>query len=169
MQRSLQFLIAAGALVSIGISISFYAAQLNIEDIVIDEGRIAPNESFSISTHLDPELNSQGVVVVHVDDFKEDSVSARIFDPLGNEVLFFVLDRNPYQENFEIFTEGNYKIEIFNAGDVESFVIGAIGYFPEEQIQYLGYSGTIILVIGLVALVIVGIYTVKNRRKEKLN
>lgn len=169
MQRSLKFLIAAGALVSIGISISFYAAQKNIEDIIIEEATISPHETFQISTELDPELNEQGVIVVHVEDYQDGLTSARIFDPLGSEILFFTLDRNPYQESFDIVTKGTYKIEILNSADTDSFVIGAIGYFPKEGVQYLGYSGTIILVIGLISLVIVGIYAVKNRRKEKIN
>ena len=167
--KSLIFLVIAGGLISLGITLSFYSAQLSIEDLTIDEGVIRPGETIEIVMDLDPSKSVNGGFAVQLADFNEGDFSAKIFDPLDIEIESMEINQNPFQEKFDIISQGTYKLVIENSGQKETNGIGAIGYYPEENIQYMGFAGNFVILIGLVGLIGVGIYIVKNRRNEKFS
>jgi len=63
----------------------------------------------------------------------------------------------------------NYNLDIENSGSDEIKIIGVIGHMPDNTALSVGVTGFYILLIGLIGIVGVGIYAVKNRRKEKFN
>lgn len=167
--KSLIFLVITGGFISLGITLSFYSAQLSIEDLTIDERVMGPGETFEIMMELDPSKSENGGFAVKLEDFEEASFSAKIFDPLNIEIQSMEINQNPFQEKFDIISKGTYTLVIENSGQKETNGIGAIGYYPEENIQYMALAGNVVIMIGLVGMIGVGIYIVKNRRNEKFS
>ena len=91
-------------------------------------------------------------------------ISARVVDPFGSQIVSKVIDSESYQEQFEITSSGTFTLIIENSGEF-SDVVGAIGHVPDAT-KVVRITGTFLLIIGLVGMGVVGIYAVKNRRRD---
>jgi len=169
MQKSVAYLVIVGGFLTSGIFLSFYGAQLATESLTVEETIIGAGESLQIMIELDPAKSETGVYVVQVLEFKEGVISAKISDPLGYQIVSTPIDRESFEERFEISSKGNYNLDIENSGSDEMKIIGVIGHMPDNTALSVGVTGFYILLIGLIGIVGVGIYAVKNRRKEKFN
>src|SRR3990170_4588881 len=98
MERPLIFLLIVGALIGVGIILSFYGAQLATQNLTVKEENLDPGSSMEVIVELDPSIGETGV----------------------------------------------YGI-----------LIGIVGFY--------------ILVVGLIGMGGIGVYTIRNRRKEKFN
>ena len=127
---------------------------------------IPSNETLEISVELDPFSNEIGVFVVQVMNFNENSIYASIIDPSEIEIISVDVDKESFEENFEISTAGKYVLKIENQGDVEAQVIGLIGPMPNAASFSIGITGFYLLIVGIIGLGLVAIYAVKNRKKE---
>ena len=165
MQKAATMLAIVGGLIAAGIALSFYGSMIIVEDLTQSVDNIGEGSTLEISSELDPEVNDEGFYVVQTMKFQEGMISARVVDPFGSQIVSKVIDSESYQEQFEITSSGTFTLIIENSGEF-SDVVGAIGHVPDSTKVSVGITGTFLLIIGLVGMGVVGIYAVKNRRRD---
>lgn len=169
MQKTVVFLIVVGSLIGVGFVLSFLGAQLTTKDLTVLEGNLISGESMEVQTELDPSISQTGVFVVQIVDFEDGAISATIFDPSGIQIVSKSIRKESFEDKFEISSSGTYRLLIENSGQDEAQILGVLGHMPDTSMLSVGITGFYIVIIGLIGIVGVGIYAVKNRRKEKLS
>jgi hypothetical protein len=102
-------------------------------------------------------------------NFEENSIHAKIFDPLENQIVSKTLESEKFEEQFDITTSGTYRLVVENSGVEETMIIGVISHMPNGNIISLSYAGLYILIIGMIGIVGLGIFVIKNRRKNNIS
>ncbi len=167
MDRPLVFLVIVGALIAAGIILSFYGSQLTTQNIIVKEENILPDSALEVSVDLDPSVRETGVfAVVVIENFEEGTISVSVFDPLGSQIISKIAEKESTEERFEITSGGTYKLEIKNSGLKESKVVVGLGYMPDEATQLIGVMGSSLLIVGLIGIVGIGVYSIRNRQKK---
>lgn len=169
MEKPLIFLLIVGVILGAGIALSFYGAQLTTQNLVVKDESIVPGSSVEVTVELDPEIIETGVYALLFDDFKENSISISVYDPLGSEIVSSIAEKESSEERFEIVSSGVYKLKVENIGNEETYIVTGLGYMPEAGTLSVGITGFYLVIVGLVGIVGVGFYAVKNRRKNKLS
>ena len=165
MQKSNILLVGVGCLVSVGIVLSFFGNQMIFEDLAKSEGGIKVGNQLEISTELDETVNKNGIYAVQILDFKEGVISASVYDPFGIEIESQSINKEVFEGKFDIISSGTYLLVIESNSQDESKVYGVIGPEPDAGIKSIGFISLYILVIGLIGMVGVAIYAIKNRIK----
>lgn len=166
MQKPIVYLVIVGALLAAGVFLSFYGAHLSTKDLSVKEDSVLAGDSLNILAELDPSKSNSGVFVVQILDFREGDLTAKISDPIGYEIVSRAIDRESFEERFEILSKGTYQLEIENSGLEDIKIVGVIGHMPDNTTIYVGVAGFYLLIIGLIGIVGAGIYTIKNRHRE---
>lgn len=167
MNRPLVFLVIVGALIAAGIILSFYGSQLTTQNIIVKEENILPDSAVQVSIELDPSVGETGVfAVVVIENFEEGTISVSVFDPLGSKIISKIAEKESTEERFEVTSGGTYKLEIKNSGQKESKVVVGLGYMPDEATRLIGIMGASLLVVGLIGIVGIGVYSIRNRQKK---
>lgn len=169
MEKSLIFLLVVGIILGSGIALSFYGAQLTTQDILVKEERVESGSLVDVSIDLDPKLGETGVYAVLVNNFDEDSISISLYDPFGSKILSKIVEKESTEERFEIVSDGTYKLEIQNSGLEEYQIVAGLGYMPDSGTLSVGITGFYLTIVGLIGIVGVGFYAIKNRQKTKLS
>ena len=169
MQKSVVYLAVVGGLLATGIILSFYGAQLTVQDLTADEGIIQQGETLEIIAELDPSISETGVFVIQILDFNDYEITAKIFDPMGYEMISKSIEKNSIEERFEITSKGKYQLMVENSSPENIQITGVIGHMPDKGTLSVGITGFYILLVGLVGIVGVGIYVIRTKRKEKIN
>jgi len=169
MDRPLVFLLLVGALIAAGIILSFYGSQLTTQNIIVKEENLLPDSAVEVSVELDPSVGETGVFAVLLENFEEGTISVSVFDPLGSQIISKIAEKESIEERFEITSGGKYKLEIQNSGLEESKVIVGLGYMPDAATLSIGIIAFILLIVGLIGIVGIGIYSIRNRQKNKLS
>ena len=162
-------LIIMGGILAAGLVLSFYAAQWTTENLSRSDDTLSGGESLEIIAELDPATSQTGIFAVNILDFEEGAISAKVFDPVGAQIISEIFETDRYQETFEVISKGSHRLVIENSGIEDSQVFGAIGHMPSDNITYLNYAGFYLLIAGLIGMGAVGIYAVKNKRKAKFS
>ncbi len=165
MQKPIVFLLIVGALLAAGVFLSFYGAHLSTQDLTVKQENILPGASLEISSELDPSKSSNGVLVIQILEDKQNVLTAKISDPLGFEILSLPIDRESFEERFEISSKGSYQLVVENSGLMELQVVGVIGHMPDSSTIYVGITGFYLLIVGLIGIVGVGIYAIRKRNR----
>jgi len=167
MDRPLVFLVIVGALIAGGIILSFYGSQLTTQNIIVKEENILPDSAVQVSIELDPSVRETGVfAVVVLENFEEGIISVSVFDPLGSQIISKIAEKAKTEEIFEITSGGTYKLEIKNSGQKESKVFVGLGYMPDAWTLLIKNIGTSFLIVGLIGIVGIGVYSIRNRQKK---
>lgn len=166
MQKSNVLLIIVGSLVGIGIILSFYGNQVVFEGLTKAEGDVSLGEDLEITTELDESANKNGIYAIQVLNFKEDTISASVYDPLGIEIESQSIDKEVFEGEFDIRVTGTYKLVIKSNDQEKVRVFGVIGPEPDLGVKSLGFVSLYILVIGLIGMAGIAIYAIKNRRRN---
>ena len=169
MERPLIFLLIVGSLIGVGIILSFYGAHLATQNLTVKEENLGSDSSMEVMVELDPSIGETGVYGILLAKFEENAVSVSVFDPLGSQILSKTVDKESTEERFKIGSSGSYKIVIENSGLEETKIVAGVGYMPDSNTLSVGIVGFDILVVGLIGIVGIGVYTIRNRRKEKLS
>lgn len=164
MKKSGMALVASGALIGIGVILSFYGNYIIFEELAKTNGVIGAENSLSLEVDFDQSKSKAGIFAVQIIDFKSQTVSAMIVDPLGNTIESKSISEESYEGVFDINMSGTYKLIIENSGD-ELTVFGVIGPEPEEWKQSLAFVSLYILVIGLFAMALIAVLFVINRKR----
>ena len=166
MEKSLVFLLIVGAILGAGIALSFYGAQLSTQNLVVKDETIIPDSTVEITMELDPEIIETGVYALLLDNFKENSIAISVYDPLGSMIISGIAEKESSEERFEIISSGTYRLEIKNIGTEEAYIVAGLGYMPEAGTLSVGITGFYLVIVGLIGIVGVGFFAVKNRRKN---
>ena len=169
MEKPLIFLLVVGGLIAAGIILSFYGAQLTTQDIIVKEESIAPGSAVEVSIELDPKVSELGVFAVLLEKYEEDSISVSVYDPAGSEIISKIAEKESTEERFEIISSGTYKLEIKNSGLEESQIVAGLGYMPDAATLSIGITGFYLLIVGLIGIVGIGVYSIRNRKKHNLS
>ena len=98
-------------------------------------------------------------------NFNENSIYASVVDPSEIQIISILVDKESFEERFEISTAGKYVLKIENQGEVEAQIIGLIGHMPKVESFSIGITGFYLLIVGILGLGLVALYAVKNRKK----
>ena len=100
-------------------------------------------------------------------DFKEKTFSVKMLDPSGFEIISEKINEDTIEQEFKVFDSGNYELIIESSDDKESYVAGAIGPLPDASKKLIISSvSSSCIIIGMVGLVILAIYEIRNKRKS---
>jgi len=165
MQRSGILFVIVGSIVGVGIILSFYGNQVIFEDLIKGEGQVKFGENLIIPVELDNTETQTGIYAVQIINFKE-GITAKILDPFDKEIESQLIDEEVFEGRFNIAVSGIYKLVIENTDEKEIKVFGVIGPEPDAGKKSLGFISLYILIIGLIGMVGVAIYAIKNRKKS---
>jgi len=165
-QRATILFVIVGSILGTGMILSFYGNQIIFEELIRGEGLVKVGKSLTIQVEINNSKVQSGVYAIQVIDFKEETVTATILDPSDTEIKFKSINENVFEDKFDITLPGIYKLVIESKDEKEVQIFGVIGPEPDEAKKSLGFISLYILVIGLVGLVGVTIYVIKNRKKD---
>lgn len=154
-----------GSIVGVGIILSFYGNQIIFEDLIKGEGQIKSGGDLTIPVELDYKETQTGIYAIQIIDFKE-GITVKILDPFDKEIEFKSINEEVFEGQFKITVSGIYKLVIENTDEKEITVFGVIGPEPDAGKKSLGFISLYILIIGLIGMVGVAIYAIKNRKKS---
>lgn len=166
MEKAGIILVASGALIVVGLILLAVGNQVILEGVFQGNGKINSSQDLTISGKFDSEESAIGVFAVQVMEFKEKTVSAKILDPFGNEIVSKNVDEETIEEEFNITDTGSYKLIIQTDSNEDIQVFGAIGPLPDAGKKSLSFVSAYILIIGMVGLVGSGIYKIKSKKKS---
>ena len=166
MQKSTIMLISSATLIVIGLILSAVGEQIILGGFSQGTGKVSSSQTLSISVEFDSQETLVGIFAVQIMEFKDNTFYAKVLDPFNNEIISQSIIKETFENEFDIFETGTYKLIIESNSDEEPIVFATIGPFPDASKLSLRPISMIILVIGMAGLVIVGIYGIKNRRRS---
>ncbi|MDC0927929.1 hypothetical protein OAQ30_02785 [Nitrosopumilus sp.] len=167
MQKTGLVIVIFGILIVAGIATSVVENQVTLEGIIQGNGKVSLAQIVTISVNLDKNETPVGIFAVQVMEFKQNTFSAKIIDPLGIEIISEKINQDTIEQEFEIFDSGDYELIIESSDDKESYVAGAIGPLPDASKKLIISSvSSSCIIIGMVGLVILAIYEIRNKRKS---
>ncbi|MDC1136529.1 hypothetical protein OAS76_01955 [Nitrosopumilus sp.] len=167
MQKTGLVIAILGILIVAGIATSIVENQVTLEGIIQGNGKVSLAQIVTISVNLDKNATPIGIFAVQVMEFKENTFSAKILDPSGIEIISEKIDEDTIEQEFEVFDSGNYELIIESSDSKESYVAGAIGPLPDANEKFIISSiSSSCIIIGMVGLVILAIYEIRNKRKS---
>jgi hypothetical protein len=157
---------SSAALIAIGLLLLVLGNQIILEGISQGDGKVSSSQSLTVSVDFDSQETSTGIFAVQIMEFKDNIFSVKVLDPLESEIIFQTINEETIEKEFDILETGTYKLIIESTSNEEPMIFAAIGPLPDANKQLLGSISIIILVIGMIGLVVVGIYGIKYRRKS---
>lgn len=165
MQRQGILFVIVGSIVGIGIILSFYGNQVIFEDLIKGEGQVKFGENLIIPVELDNTETQTGIYAIQIINFKE-GITAKILDPFDKEIESQSINEEVFEGRFNITMSGIYKLVIENTDEKEIKIFGVVGPEPDAGKKSLVSISPWILIIGLIGVVGVAIYAIKNRKKS---
>ena len=165
MQKSGIMLGSSAALIAIGMLLLVLGNQIILEGISQGDGKVSSSQSLTVSADFDSQETSVGIFAVQIMEFKDNTFSVKVLDPFESEIIFETINAETIEKEFDVLETGTYILIIESTSNEEPIVFAAIGPLPDAGKKSLGFISMIILVSGMVGLVVVGIYGVKNRRR----
>ncbi len=159
-------LIGSTSLIVIGLILLVVGNQIILGEISQGDGKVSTSQTLTISGDFDSQETSKGIFAVQIMEFKDNIFSAKVLDPFDSEIIFQTINEETIEKEFDVLETGAYKLIIESTSNEEPIVFAAIGPLPDANKQFLGSISMIILVIGMIGLVVVGIYGIKNRRRS---
>lgn len=167
MQKTGLLIVIFGILIVVGLGTSVLENQVTLEGITQGNGKVSVSETVTISADLDKKKTPMGIFAVQIMEYKENTFSAKILDPSGMEIISEKINEDTIEQEFEIFDSGNYELIIQSSDDKESYVAGAIGPIPNKDNQIIFSTVSIICtILGMIGLVIIAIYEIRNKRRS---
>jgi len=164
MKKSGTALVSSGALIGVGIILSFYGNYIIFEDLAKTDGVVNRESDLTLEVNIDNTKSKTGIFAVQIIDFKDQTISINIIDPQNNIIETKTINEEAYEGVFNLGSSGAYKLVVENNGN-ELTVFGVIGPEPDEGKRSLAFVSLYILVIGLIGMAIVAILIVINRKK----
>jgi len=165
MQKPGILFMIVGSIVGVGIISSFYGNQVIFEDLIKGEGQVKFGENLIIPVELDNTETQTGIYAIQIINFKE-GITAKILDPFDKEIESQSINKEVFEGRFNITMSGIYKLVIENTDEKEIKIFGVIGPEPDAGKKSLVSISPWILIIGLIGVVGVAIYVIKNRKKS---
>jgi len=156
-------LICSVALIAIGLILSVLGNQIILEGVSQGDGKVSVDQTLVISADFVSQDTSIGIFAVQIMEFKDNTFSAKVLDPFGNEIISQTINEETIEERFDVLETGTYKLIIQSTNNEETQMFAAIGPLPDAGKKSLGFISVYVLVIGMIGLIASGIYGIKNR------
>ncbi len=164
MQKLAIMLVGTTSLIVIGLILLVVGNQIILEGISQGSEKVSSSQTLTISVDFDSQETSIGVFAVQIMEFKDNTFSAKVLDPFDSEIIFQAINKQTIEKKFDVLETGTYKLIIESIGDEEPIVFAAIGPLPDAGKKSIGFISVYTLIIGMIGLVVVGIYGIKKRR-----
>jgi hypothetical protein len=166
-QKSGLIIVILGLLIVTGLLVSIVGNQVTLEGIVQGNGKVSSTQTVTILADLDMEETQIGIFAVQIMEFKENAIRMKILDPSDIEIISQDVNEETVEEKFDVLETGTYELIIYSSDDEGIYVTGAIGSLPDANKKFIiSFISTSTLVIGMVGLVVIGAYEIKNRKKS---
>jgi hypothetical protein len=166
-QKTGLVIVILGILIVAGIATSIVENQVTLEGIIQGNGKVSLTEIVTISVNLDKNETPIGIFAVQIMEFKENTFSVKMLDPLDIEIISEKINEDTIEQEFKVLDSGNYELIIESSDDKERYVAGAIGPLPDANKKLIISSiSSSCIIIGMVGLVILAIYEIRNKRKS---
>jgi len=160
-------IVVLGLFIVSGLVVSIFENQVTLEKINQENGKVSITERLAISTDFDMKKAPTGVFAVQVMDFRKNTFSVKVLDPSGIEITSQQVDSDTIEGKFDVLETGTYKLLIESSSNDEIYVVGAIGPLPDPYKKFImSMISTILIMIGMIGLVIIGMYGIKNRKRS---
>ena len=166
MSNLTKYLVIVGIMIAIGAMLLIYGSQTITGDLVIEEGKINSLTQLEIKAELDPEINTQGVYAVQTIEGKEYDISASVIDPSQDKIRDVSINRNSFEDNFEIDEAGTYTLIISTAESEEIPLVGGIGHLPDSTGVTISIAGFIVIILGMLGVAIIGFMIIRQRKNK---
>jgi len=166
MSNLTKYLVIVGIMIAIGAMLLIYGSQTITGDLVIEEGKINSLTQLEIKAELDPEINTQGVYAVQTIEGKEYDISASVIDPSEIKIRDVSINRNSFEDNFEIDEAGTYTLIISTAESEEIPLVGGIGHLPDSTGVTISIAGFIVIVLGMIGVAVIGFMIIRQRKNK---
>ena len=167
MQKSGLIIVILGLLIVTGLVVSIVGNQVTLEGINQGNGEVSSTQTVTISVDFDMEKTPIGIFAVQVMEFKENTIYIKILDPSDIEIIFQEVNDDTIEEKFDVLETGTYQLVIQSSNDEGIYVTGAIGPLPDaNKKNIISIISTSTLLIGMIGLVVIGIYGIKNRKRS---
>ena len=161
-----KYLVIVGIMIAVGAMLLIYGSQTITGDLVIEEGKINSLTQLEIRTELDPKINTQGVYAVQTIEGKEYDISAIVIDPSEVKIRDVSINRNSFEDNFEIDNAGTYTLIISTAESKEIPLVGGIGHVPDSTGVTISIAGFIVIVLGMIGVAVIGFMIIRQRKNK---
>ncbi|MDP6303587.1 MAG: hypothetical protein QF657_03360 [Candidatus Nitrosopelagicus sp.] len=161
-----KYLIIVGILIAVGAMLLIFGSQTITGDLVIEEGRINESTQLSITTELDPDVNTQGVYAIQTIEGKEYDISAIVLDPSDSKIRDISVNRNSFEDNFDIDDAGTYTLIISTSETEDVGVVGGIGHVPDSTGVTISIAGFIVIMTGMIGVIVIGFMIIRQRKKK---
>ena len=158
------YLAMAGVSSAIGAMLLIVGSQTITGDLVIEEGRINNLTELVISTELDPNINTEGVYAIQTIEGKEYDITAIVTDSSDTKIRDVSVNRNSFEDNFEIEQAGTYKLIISTSESEEIPLVGGIGHVPDSTGVTISIAGFFIVIVGMAGVVIIGFMIIRQKK-----
>ena len=166
MSNLTKYLVIVGIMIAIGAMLLIYGSQTITGDLVIEEGKINSLTQLEIRAELDPNINTQGVYAVQTIEGKEYDISAIVLDPLDVKIRDVSINRNSFEDNFEIDDAGTYTLIISTSESEEIPLVGGIGHVPDSTGVTISIAGFFVIVLGMIGIAVIGFMVVRQRKNK---
>ena len=166
MSNLTKYLVIVGIMIAVGAMLLIYGSQTITGDLVIEEGKINSLTQLEIKAELDPEINTQGVYAVQTIEGKEYDISASVIDPSQDEIRDVSINRNSFEDNFEIDEAGTYTLIISTAESEEIPLVGGIGHLPDSTGVTISIAGFIVIVLGMIGVAVIGFMIIRQKKNK---
>jgi len=165
-QKTGLVIVIFGILIVAGLATSVVENQITLEGIIQGNGKVSLAEIVTISVNLDKNETPVGIFAVQIMEFKENTFSVKMLDPSSIEIISEKINEDTIEQEFRVLDSGNYELIIESLDDKESYVAGAIGPLPDANKKLIISSiSSACIIIGMIGLVILAIYEIRNKRK----
>ena len=161
-----KYLIIVGILIAVGAMLLIFGSQTITGDLVIEEGRINESTQLSITTELDPDINTQGVYAIQTIEGKEYDISAIVLEPSDSKIRDVSVNRNSFDDNFDIDDAGTYTLIISTSETEDVGVVGGIGHVPDSTGVTISIAGFIVIMTGMIGVIVIGFMIIRQRKKK---
>ncbi|MDC0203444.1 hypothetical protein OAJ88_00125 [Candidatus Nitrosopelagicus sp.] len=166
MSNLTKYLVIVGIMIAVGAMLLIYGSQTITGDLVIQEGKINSLSQLEIKAELDPEINTQGVYAVQTIEGKEYDISASVIDPSEIKIRDVSINRNSFEDNFEVDNVGIYTLIISTEESEEIPLVGGIGHLPDSTGVTISIAGFIVIVLGMIGVAVIGFMIIKQRKNK---
>jgi hypothetical protein len=166
MSNLTKYLVIVGIMIAVGAMLLIYGSQTITGDLVIEEGKIKSLTQLEIRTELDPEINTQGVYAIQTIEGKEYDISAIVLDPLDVKIRDVSINRNSFEDNFEIDDAGTYTLIISTSESEEIPLVGGIGHVPDSTGVTISIVGFFVIVLGMIGIAVIGFMIIRQRKNK---
>ena len=166
MSNLTKYLVIVGIMIAIGAMLLIYGSQTITGDLVIEEGKINSLTQLEIRTELDPEINTQGVYAVQTIEGKEYDISVNVIDSSEDKIRDVAVNRNSFEDNFEIVDAGTYTLIISTSESEEIPVVGGIGHVPDSTGVTISIVGFFVIILGMIGIAVIGFMIIRQRKNK---